>query len=179
MHELNRQTFADLPETRYFKTNEQAEKQVKKMRAFPGALGFDDETGGFIALHKLHSAAALPDEMPACLILKNLGFGLELLDETGGIFVPDLKIGNRYFELKRMSRAQNLLGAVHQHFQHAHRKADNLILHIDQPVDRFLLREAILEATKNYPAIRQVWVILQGNLWQLERKVILAGRFRF
>ncbi len=176
----NQQAFDDLPDADYFKTNEIAGKHFRDVRLFPtGALGFDDLSDGFIALHRTHSPSGLKDEIVACLLLKNMGFGVVLLDEKDFFLAPDAQIGNRIFEIKRLAYAKNVDGAIREHFRSTYRKAQNLFLHIDQPVRAESLRNAIFNSVKEYSKIQTVWVLWTGRLWQLNRKVILNGEFKF
>jgi hypothetical protein len=179
MRQTNQQIFEELSEFEYYKSNEQALKHIKNIKNYPDALGLDLETNGFVVFHKNHSPSALIDEMPACILLKNLGLGVILLDETVGIFVPDAMIEARYFEIKRLSKSKNLNGSVHTHFRNTYKKADNLVLHVDQKVNPNSLRTAVMLATKLHPDIKSIWVIYLEKLWRLDRKVVINGDFQF
>jgi len=177
MKKDNRTIFDELPESDYFKSHKKAVKKFRNVVAFPDALGFDQDMGGFIALHRMHVDIALPEELPGCLILKKLGFCLVLLGEESGHASVDLLIGETYFEIKRVSKARNIQNAIIWQMRFAKRKADNLILHVDQVAHPESVRRAIYRGIKKYSRIRLVWLIYEGQFWQLSRAMILEGKF--
>ncbi|MFN0034279.1 MAG: hypothetical protein ACKVUS_04375 [Saprospiraceae bacterium] len=178
MKAKNKRLFDELPESEYFKDYRTASKKFRKVAAFPDALGFDPESGGFIAVHRKHVDVALPDELPVCMILKKLGFGVVLLDEENARPPVDALIEERYFELKRVSKARNIQGAIIRQFRLAYHKAENMILHIDQKAHPESIRSALFHGVKKYPRIKLVWLAYEGQLWQLPKAMILEGKYR-
>jgi len=71
MNHPNRSYFEKLPSFQYFKTSEEAKILVKTPDWLLAELGFDETSGGVLAVHH-HAHAALPREIPACAVLKKL-----------------------------------------------------------------------------------------------------------
>ncbi|MCK6691173.1 MAG: hypothetical protein L6Q97_03615 [Thermoanaerobaculia bacterium] len=138
----------------------------------------DPETFGFIALHRKHVDIALPNELPVCLILKKLGFGVLLLNEKDANLASDVQIDGRNFEIKRIANARNIHSAIVHQFRFAYRKSPNLILHIDQAANPESVRNGLYKASKRYAQIRLIWLVYTGKLFQLERSAILKGKFQ-
>jgi len=173
------QIFEDLPAHEFFKTSKKAAKTFKIMGDYPDALGYDEETGGFLALHRRHSATGLEQELGVCLYLKSLGFAVTLLEEAGSFIAADVQIGTEIFEIKRISNARNIERAVVFQFRTAYRKSKNLILHIEQRVEFGSLRNALFKGCQKYASIQTVWVVVGTVLWQFDRITILKGKHRF
>lgn len=178
MPKANQIEFDAILSVHYFKSNEQAAKFVREIEVFPNALGMDESSGGFLALHRSHSMSALKQEIPAALVLKRLGHRVILLEETKYALCPDAQIDGLVFEIKRISRTQKIPSAVLHQFRTAYRKSPHLLLHIDQTVKLESLRTALFAAFHRYRSVRQVWLIVGERLWQLHREVVLKGDFR-
>ena len=52
MSKLNQQRFEEYSYSLYFKSNKTAINRFKCLERFVNALGFDEDSGGFIILHK-------------------------------------------------------------------------------------------------------------------------------
>ena len=52
MEKTNRQIFNELTPDSYFKSVKMAAKRFADIRKFPDSLGFDDESCGFLVLHR-------------------------------------------------------------------------------------------------------------------------------
>ena len=159
----NLEIFNSLSEAEFFKDHRRAERRFRNIALFPNALGFDEKSSGFIVLHYKHVDVALPQELPVCLILKKMGYGIILLNEADGHLVADVLIEKQVFEIKRISKAANLQAAITIQFRYAYRKANNLILHIDQPAHPESVRNGIYQATKKYARIKLIWLVYEGN----------------
>ncbi len=110
--ETNIDFFEALPDTEYFKDNKRASQKFRNIEAFANALGLDMDTSGFIALHHKHVDLALLQELPVCIILKNAGYGVVLMNEEGIHQKADAQIDGQLFEIKRISKAKNIQGAI-------------------------------------------------------------------
>jgi hypothetical protein len=177
MSKQNRELFDSYPDDSYFKTNQRAIKHFKELYKFPNALGYDIKTDGFIVLHHKHQESGIADEMPACLILKQNGFGVELNQESGFIPKADATIEERFFEIKCIKQAENLDNAVKMHFRRSHRKANCMILHILQRVNHIQLKKSLRIHCKDYKSIKIVWLIYENRLFQLSREVIITESY--
>jgi hypothetical protein len=175
----NQTLFDDLPEKLYFKSNEKALKHFQKLADFPDALGFDEDSSGFIALHKDHAASGIDSEIPVCLILKNLGFAIVLLPELPNVPSLDATIDGTLFEIKSISKAKNIQNAIQHQLQGAAKKAENVLLHINQPCRAETLRGALYKGVKHYPKFQKVWVVFKGKLFQFDKASILKGKYQF
>lgn len=179
MKPLHLQIFEALPAHEFFKTSKEAAKTFKIIENYPDALGYDEETGGFLALHRKHSATGLEQELGVCLYLKSLGFAVMLLKEAGSFIAADVQIGTEIFEIKRIAKARNIERAVIFQFRTAYRKSKNLILHIEQRVEFSSLRNALFKGCQKYASIQMVWVVLGTSLWRFDRATILKGKHQF
>ena len=97
----NKHYFDNFSNTDYYKQNNlEAIKHFKSLPKFPNALGYDITSDGFIVIHKGHQSGALDFEIPACLILKDAGYAIELIEEPSEIlsaagFYLNLQFGNK------------------------------------------------------------------------------------
>lgn len=179
MSNSNLTLFLELSEAEYFKENQKAEIRFGSVKFFPDALGFDAETQGFVALHRKHIDMALHQELPVCLILKKLGFGVLLLNEADTKPSADAKIGERFFEIKRISKARNVKEAIVKQFRLAYKKSENLLLHIDQSAHPETVRNGVYTATKQVSKIKLVWVVFEERLFHFSRAEILKGKHQY
>jgi hypothetical protein len=177
MRDLNKQLFDEYQNDTYFKFNEQAEKQFRSILKFPNTLGFDNRSFGFIVLHKRHKPSGIEDEIPACLILKRLGFCIELVEEHDSYPSQDVKIGQAQFEIKRLHNCTDWGNGILRHFRRSYKKTSHLILHIDQQIYPYNLKRAIRNAAIQYKNIQVVWLIYHSNLTILNRDMILDAKY--
>ena len=134
MSKLNQQLFEEYSHAFYFKTNHEAINLFKCLEHFPNALGFDNESGGFIILHKRHKSGGLVSEIDTCILLKQAGLGVILIEEYENEKSVDVEIEGKIFEIKKLVNTNNLTRAIQRHFQRTYLKTNNLILHIAQPI---------------------------------------------
>lgn len=179
MSKQNREKFDSYSEDSYFKTNEKAEKRFRCINEFPEALGFDDESGGYIVLNKKHKPGGLADEIPVCLILKKLGLGVELIAEDGAGKVLDVAIAEMTYEIKRMRQTKNLLNSVTLIFRLTYKKASRLIFHVDTKVEPSSLKRALRIVSEKYGQIKIVGIIYEGKLIVLNKEDLKEGNYRF
>ena len=172
--------FENLSPEAYFKTTESAARHIRGFReTFPDSLGHDESTDGFIVIHIGHSRASLHLEMPACLVLKNAGYAVVLLEESSYHKSPDVRINSILLEIKYISKAKNLKNAIAHQFRTAKRKSENLLLHLDQPIKAERLRSALFYAVQKFATIAVVWIVWRKQLHQFDRDTILKGRHQF
>jgi hypothetical protein len=82
MSKLNQLKFEEYSEVEYIKNQKDAEAHFRVMSKFPNVVGFDKKSNGFLVIHKKHSASGLESEIPACVILKKLGYSVVLVEES-------------------------------------------------------------------------------------------------
>ncbi len=179
MKKTNLQFFEELNEHQFFKTTEKAARHFRAATLPPNSIGFHPESNGFLTVHRKHEVGGLNQEIPACLILKNLGFAVVLLDEESSQRTPDVRIGEVIFEIKQVAEAKRLHRAIHRHFKVARAQSQNLLLHIAQSVSPEQLRYGLFFAAKEYPHIKLVWVIFANRLFQFDTHQILKGKHQF
>jgi len=179
MKEENFALYHKLSSQQFFKSDSTGVTRFRVLANYPGIMGYDDQSGGFLVIHKNHSPTGLEQELPVCGLLKQLGFGVTLLEESAFRLAPDARILGREFEIKRISKSRNIHTAVFFQFRTAYRKAPNLLLHVDQVVNLESLRNAVYTSTKRYAKIRLVWIVYQAYLWQFDRNTILKGKHQF
>ena len=181
MKNLNQKRFELFPSHSYFKSNESAEKTVKSMLHFPNALGYDKQSGGFIVLHHNHKANALTDELPVCIILKKIGFGIELIHEPDEQVTLDAIIYEiataTTFEIKRLYKAKDLTNGILLIFRRSYKKAKNLLLHVDMHIQPANLKRAIRKAHEKYRDIQVVWLVYRNQLTILDASMMQQGSY--
>jgi hypothetical protein len=178
MKKTNLEIFNELPSGEYLKSSEAARKIFRDMAGFPDALGFDKQSGGFLALHRDHAPSGFNYEIPVCIFLKNNGFRVVLTAELPNRKSVDATINEVSFEIKQIAHAKNFTRAVLHQLRHAYHKCDNILLHIAQPVKGEQVRNALSAGLKNYASIKLVWVVVNGSLYQLDRLTILGKQYR-
>ena len=171
MKAINKLLFEDFDNAHYLKSNEAAKKDFKIITQFPNALGFDEESGGFVILHRQHAASGLEKELTACMRLRTEGYAVELLNENLGenIFAPDACISGEVYEIKNVANATNLGRAIDKQFRFAYKKASKILLHIEQEATDSDIADALRRAAINRPTIKNI-ILLRGN----EKSVLLT-----
>ena len=178
MSQQNRKQFDNYSDDSYYKTNEKAVKRFRCLYQFPEALGFDDESGGYIILNKKHKPGGLHDEIPVCLILKKLGLGIELISEDEIGKVLDVTISEISYEIKRIKQTKNLLNSVTVIFRATYKKAKRLIFHIDTKIEPNNLKRALRIVSEKYGQIKIVWIVYEGKLTILNKDDLREGKYR-
>jgi hypothetical protein len=172
MSKLSRLKFESYSKEEYFTSQEEAESFFKVMAKFPNAVGFNRKSNGFFVIHKRHSPSGLISEIPACVILKNLGYLVELVEEFDYKLSLDVLINDVPFEMKRFSEGKDLDSGVTNHFRTAYRKSDKIVLHIDKKCDFSNLKRVIRKASSKYPQIKQILLIYGYKSISLNRDMI-------
>jgi len=178
MKKTNREIFEELHIDEYFKSTEAAAKFFRDMADYPNALGYDEQSDGFLVLHRCHAPSGFEYEIPVCVFLKNSGFRVVLAEELPNRKSVDAEIDGIAFEIKQIARAKNFTRAVLYQLRNAYHKCDNILLHIAQPVRGEQVRHALSAGLKTYPSIKQVWVVVNSQLYQLDRPTILKKQYR-
>jgi hypothetical protein len=173
MSKLNRLKFDEL----HIKTQEDAEAYFRVMSNFPKAVGFDKKSQGFLCIHKRHSPSGLENEIPACLILKKLGYAVEFCEEYAHRQSYDALIDGIAFEIKRLSKVKNLLNGITLHFRRTYEKCPHLIIHIDQRVDASNLRRVIRQVSEEYQEIRKLLLIYRYKVVLLDREMMKKANY--
>lgn len=169
----NRDLFEDLPVDVYLKSVESAAKVFRDLVNYPDSLGFDDYSGGYLALHRGHAPSGFEFEIPVCVFLKKAGFGVVLLEELPHTKCIDAEIDGILFEIKQIAHARNFTRAVLHQLRNAYAKCDHVLLHIAQVVKGEQVRNALFAGAKAYPSIKLFWIVFRGQLFQIERQRIL------
>ena len=160
--------FEDLIETHYT-TTEAAVKEYSIFKTdFQDVLGYDETTGGSIALQKGHQPRALYDELPTALILKNVGYSVILLDESGIGKQVDCLVDGVLSEIKLVKTFSHR--SLKDDFYEAHKKgAKRLILTISTDTSRETVT-IVLKRIANNPfvnKINDIFLILDNKLERL------------
>jgi hypothetical protein len=161
----NKLLFENL-DNRYYKTAKTAVKEYSIFRTeFKDVLGFDDVTGGSVALQKGHQPRALYDELPTVSILKDNGHAVILLDESGFGKQLDCLIDGILSEIKLVKTFS--YRSLKEDFYEAHKKgAKRLVVTISTETDRTAL-EIVLKRIAHNPfvnKINDVFLIFEGDL---------------
>jgi SPP1 gp7 family putative phage head morphogenesis protein len=151
--------FDNYAPNQYLKTSEQAASVFKEARHMGDLLGHDPVTGGFVVLHRKHSASGLKDEAPVLRILKSRGAMLEMLDESKEPRY-DVFWDGHFWDIKRMTQAANLKSRLHKIFQKARRAGRmKVLLHLDMDVTDAALMDGLNDMLRQNPSIRLVHLV--------------------
>lgn len=82
------------------------------------------------------------------------------------------------FEKKCISKAKNIQNAIQHQLQAAAKKAENVLLHINQPCRVETLRGSLYKGVKHYPKLQNVWVVFNGKLFPFDKASILKGNYQ-
>lgn len=105
MNANNKAAFLALSPQYYFKSAADMLKVAKGIEeGLMKELGFDERSGGFLVVHCGHAYSALGKETPVCILLKRLGYGVILLEESGVSRVCDVQIGQKVLKLSRLQK---------------------------------------------------------------------------
>ena len=147
----------------------------RKLDAFKEVIGFDEDSQGWVVVNKYHAVSGLFDELPTCAILKKQGFRVELIAESNKTISADAFVNDELYEMKRVSSAINLPRAIEKQLRLAYKKSENIVLHIDQPIDPNLLVAALRKAVFNHSGIKKVLLVWENKIRILTQQEILAS----
>jgi hypothetical protein len=177
MKTVNELLFENLDE-QYAKTFGTLKKWgYRKLEMYEDVLGFDIDSNGWVAVHRRHSVSGLFDELATCRILKKKGYSVELIEESAEIASVDALINGELYEMKRVSSATNLPRAIEKQIRLAYKKAENVVLHIDQPIEKKALVAALRKAMYNHKGIKNVLLMWDDNIKLLSEKDILNSQW--
>lgn len=165
------QLFDSLDVTHYKSVVEAKSEYYIFKNQFKDVLGYDNISGGFAALQKGHQPGALLDELPIVSILKNNGYAVILLDETGKDKRVDALINGLMFDFKNLRSATNIFQRIKKDCQSALDKgALNVLIHINLELS---LEEliTILKRLAHSPQVNRLdkfWCIWEGKLFTFE-----------
>jgi Contact-dependent growth inhibition CdiA C-terminal domain len=177
MNTANKLLFENLDE-RYARTFDTLKTwRYRKLEMYEDVLGFDTDSYGWVAVHKKHSISGLFDELATCRILKKKGYAVELIEESSKLASVDALINGELYEMKRVSSATNLPRAIEKQIRLAYKKADNVVLHIDQPIEKGVLVAALRKAVYNHKGIKNILLMWDDNIKLLSEKDILDSQW--
>jgi hypothetical protein len=175
MKKTNKLLLEDLQNDGYFISNEAAKGRFKEFLNYPNALGFDTESGGYLALHKGHQAGGIADEIGFCLILKAAGYRVELLDESAESGIePDVRVNGKIYDIKRLHKAREPRNRISRLFEKTGLKGiDKIALHIDQSIKPNEMVAFLAEAMARRTKINEVLLIYEGTIYELIKQDVL------
>ena len=170
----NKLLFENIDSNDYAKDFEALKKfGFRKLEAYKDVIGFDDQSYGWVVVHKHHATSGLFDELPTCHILKSQGYCVQLIEESNHVASADAFLNGELYEMKRVRSATNLPRAIEKQLRMAYKKSENVILHIDQPIEDNILVNALRKAVFNYPKVKKVLLVWEQNIKLLTQKEIL------
>lgn len=172
MSKANLRVWNDLPAGLFLKTMDAALARFRDIALFPDSIGFDRETGGFLAIHRQHSPSALDREIPVCLFLKKRGFRVLLELETAEKRSPDCRINEDLFEIKQITHPKSIDKSIVRQIRTSYFKASRVLIHVCLPANLKQLEGGLAEATGLYRSVRVIWLI-KGNeflIWDFVAK---------
>lgn len=159
---MNKLRFESLEQEGFIIDNQKVDYKRFKHLKNRNALGYDNQSGGYLALHPEHEPDALSKEIDACLILKNEGYRCELLSEQNGNRV-DIMLNDKVYDIKQVSNASNPSARIVEHFRFTYKKSDKIILHLTQFISEADLKTAFKNAQRKYPSIIECITIDMNN----------------
>jgi hypothetical protein len=155
---------------RHYITTEAAVKEYAIFKTdFKDVLGYDETTGGSVALQKGHQPRALYDELPSVLILKNDGYSVILLDESGIGKQLDCLVDGVLSEIKLVKTFS--YRSLKEDFYEAHKKgAKRLILTISTETNRETVGIVLKRIANNLfvNKINDIFLIFDSKLERLK-----------
>ena len=97
MSKLNRLKYETYSKLEYLVNQKDAEAYFRVMSKFPNAVGYDKKSNGYLVINKNHSPSGLESEVGGCVVLKKLGYCVELLNESPSIVSLDVKVNDLIF----------------------------------------------------------------------------------
>ena len=82
MRQTNQSIFEAFDKNEYFTVQSEARYVFKILNLYAYAVGYDSDSHGYLVIHKGHSQGGLNDEIEAVLLLKQIGLGIALNDES-------------------------------------------------------------------------------------------------
>jgi uncharacterized protein with FMN-binding domain len=150
----NELLFENLDERHYTTTAAAVVEYAIFKANFKDVLGYDEQTGGSVALQKGHQPRALYDELSTALILKKSGHTVILLDESGIGKQLDCLVDGTLSEIKLVKTFS--YRSLKEDFYEAHKKgAKRIVLTISTETDRITLI-SVLKRIANNPFVNQI-----------------------
>jgi hypothetical protein len=175
MKTVNELLFENLETEGYWTTTEAAKGRFKELTKYPDSLGYDVVTDGYLALHKGHQPGGIADEIQACLILKQKGYGVCLLDESSSTGIePDVAVNSKIYDIKRVYQTENLINRLSKLFKKVGKMGiDKIVLHIDQAVEMPYLVSVLAETAARRSNVSEVILIVRHTIYELTRVQML------
>lgn len=164
MKTANKQLFDDLDNTHYKDTAEAVKEYFIFKKYFKESLGYNMQSDGYLVLQKGHQPKALLDELPTVLLLKNEGFAVVLLDETGVGKKVDALINGIASEIKDVKTLS--YRSLKDDFKESLKKGAKRVVLVVNKIDREILK-AILKRIAHNPFTNQIddlFLIIDGKL---------------
>ncbi len=177
MSKLNRLKYETYSKLEYLVNQKDAEAYFRVMSKFPNAVGFDKKSNGYLVINKTHSPSGLESEVGGCVVLKKLGYCVELLNESPSIVSLDVKVNDLIFEMKCFSEGKDLLNGIIKHFKRTYHKSDKLVLHINKKVEFSNIKRAIRIASEKYSTIKTVILIFENKAIELNKNNMKSGKY--
>lgn len=170
MNTFNKLLFENLDGSHYTTTETAVKEYPVFIHAFKDILGFDEQTGGYVALQKGHQREALLDELRTASVLKANGHAVVLLSEVGNNKHPDALIDGVVSEFKQVRKLT--IRALKDDFYESRKKgATRIVLEIADASGHDMLFQ-LLKRIANNPMVNElqdVFLVIGGKL----EKVVL------
>ena len=130
--------------------------------------GFDDQTGGYVVIHKGHKFDIKTgvNELKSAILLSNNGYAVELKDEPGRVPQYDAIVNNIPTEIKVMSGFRN----IHKRAEDAsYQGAIRIVYYIDFDNNKEMFKR-FSNVYKTIEKISEIWYIKNGKLFFFHKK---------
>ena len=134
---------------------------------FKNVLGYDKITDGCLVLQKGHQPAALVDELPLAVFLKQAGHFVILLDESRYGKQIDALVDGVTFEIKNLRNATNVFQRIKKDCQSALSKGtENVVINMNVPLEAedLILILHRLAKSPQVNGLKMFWCVLDSKL---------------
>jgi hypothetical protein len=109
---------------------------------------FDEQSNGFVVIHKKHGLNEVEGNKTIALLLANLGYGVVLLPNIQNILTSDASIDDEIWEFKTISHTGNLSNRVHKVISKGKHQSSKVLIYIAQSYKMYEITNGISNAIR-------------------------------
>jgi len=155
--------------------------------------GFDVKTSAYTVSHVKHGKNELKDNLNTALFLNQEGIKVVLLPtiNNGALleiipknqrkegkfadaWLPDLSVVIDFKKIKKLN-----YNAIDAAIRSGKNQSDYILLYIQGKIKKGIVKKAIKDRVTRAENIKEIWVFLEGRMYQLKRKDIIKEVFPF
>jgi len=139
---------------------------------------FDNDSGGYVVVNKLHGKSELAQNMVIARILANRGERIILLEDIPNQKSPDAMRNNEIWEFKTICNTENIKNRIYSDIRTKRKQACNILFYITQKFNDLELIDGINNATCRYSEVNKIALLFkEETLIELEREEIMSKNF--